>query len=166
MSDIYIVKEYFGEPRWRDDNVVGFLKDVTTEEINEKEWSLLKVYAFKDKESAMIVASRIGETGIHKNHCVKINKYNLHPTDDSLRDIQNVYAVMQYRELLFQESEYFQDEINAEIHKNAIGKLNMEHYKTIKVPISPEVRLDNAGNFTQKPVFLDMWNRNNKAYKF
>ena len=166
MTDIYIVTEYYGDQKTKTEFFPSFIREETKGEINNQNWSLIKIYAFKDKDSAKVLASRINENNDSDYCCVKIDKKQMSPTEDSLIDNENIYAVMVYNEYIFTgEIDIFQDEINAQIHKDAMVKVKHEFFKVIQIPISPELRLKPNGNFTSNPEYLDFINQDKKKFK-
>lgn len=168
MSEIYLVLEMYGRPN-SDNQYPGFSYDSKKSIIlsSESDWSIFKVYALRDPDSAKILCNRIQENA-GKSESVILVKRNLEPTSDDLKDNENIYLVYPYREqrgLLHKDSMIFQDEINAEITKDALRKTSQYLHVMLKIPVSEKIELTKSGNLSSEPNYHDFLDGRRKVCK-
>lgn len=138
-------------------------KDIL-EASNKYSYCLLNAYAFRDENSANIIAGRLQEMSF-SGESVILQKKSLEPTDDELKDNDNVYLVYAYEEIELLNPIVFQDEINAEITRDALRKSKSLLHVMRKVPVSESLSLNYAGNLTKDPVYYDSIVREKKTLK-
>lgn len=135
---------------------------------NIKNLELSDICIFLDQESAIIYISRKKEFNSFKNNFITLKKINISVSDEDLRDDNNIYAILDYEDSQKVDNwDYFQDEINAEIHKLAKIKVEKKYLYMLKIPLSEKLRLTIEGNFTTVPKTMNFLNPNElKKYLF